>query len=64
MVGGNGPPGLAFNPSDATALTGNPIIELTEGKLPDAPYEVALDVDTADKAGYDVGDRFELVDAG
>ena len=64
VVGGNGPPGLAFNPSGATALTGNPIIEVTDGKLPDAPYQVALDVDTADKAGYDVGDRFDLVTPG
>jgi putative ABC transport system permease protein len=64
VIGGNGPPGLAFNPSGATALTGNPVIELVEGELPDAPYEVALDVDTADKAGYAVGDRFDLVTPG
>ena len=64
VVGGNGPPGLAFNPTGATALTGNPIIELTEGEQPDAPYEVALDEDTADKAGYAVGDTVDLVTPG
>jgi putative ABC transport system permease protein len=64
VVGGNGPPGLAFSPSDAVALTGNPIFALTDGDLPDAPYEVALDEDTADKAGYDIGDTFELATPG
>ncbi|MGH3361467.1 MAG: ABC transporter permease, partial [Nocardioides sp.] len=64
VVGGNGPPGLGMNPTGAVALTGNPVLELTTGKLPDAPYEVALDVDTADKAGYAVGDRFDLVTPG
>ena len=64
VVGGNGPPGLAFNPTGATALTGNPVIALTDGEEPDAPYEVALDVDTADKAGYAIGDTVDLVTPG
>jgi putative ABC transport system permease protein len=64
VVGGNGPPGLASNPSGATALTGNPVTEMTAGRLPDAPFEVALDVDTAEKAGYDVGDRFDVTTPG
>jgi len=64
VVGGNGPPGLAFNPTSATAITGKPIIDLTDGSLPDGPREIALDVATAEKAGYDVGDTVTLVTPG
>ena len=64
VVGGNGPPGLAFNPTEARAITGKQIITLSDGELPDAPNQVALDVATADKAGYDVGDTVTLVTPG
>ena len=64
VVGGNGPPGLAVNYSAATSITGKPIVTLARGELPDAAYEIALDVDTADKAGYDVGDTVPLVTPG
>ncbi len=64
VVGGNGPPGLAFNYTGATNLLGEPIINLTEGAFPDGAAEVALDVDTARKAGYGVGDTVTLVTPG
>ena len=64
VVGGNGPPGLAFNDTGSRAVNGKPIIRLSRGSLPDGPNEVALDVDTADKAGYGVGDRVTLVTPG
>jgi putative ABC transport system permease protein len=64
VVGGNGPPGFAFNDSGARSVNGKPIITLTSGSLPDAPSEIALDVDTARKAGYGVGDRVRLVTPG
>jgi putative ABC transport system permease protein len=64
VVGGNGPPGLAFNTTSARAITGRPIVTLTSGALPDAPGQVALDVDTARKAGYGVGDPVTLVTPG
>ena len=64
VIGGNGPPGLAFNYSGAESLTGKPIIELTRGDLPDAPYEVALDVDTVEKGGFDLGDTITLATPG
>ena len=35
VIGGNGPPGLAFNPTDADSLTGKPILSLIRGELPD-----------------------------
>ncbi len=64
VIGGNGPPGLAFNYSGAESLTGKPIIELTRGDLPDAPREVALDVDTVEKGGFDLGDTITLATPG
>ena len=64
VVGGSGPPGLASNPTDAEAITGKRIITLKDGALPDGPAEVALDVATAEKAGYDVGDTVTLVTPG
>lgn len=64
VVGGNGPPGLAQNPTETQAVTGKPIIAVAQGSLPDAPREVALDVDTADKAGVGVGDTVKLATPG
>jgi putative ABC transport system permease protein len=64
VIGGNGPPGLALNYSGAESLTGKPIIELTRGDLPDAPFEVALDVDTVEKGGFDLGDTITLATPG
>ena len=64
VVGGNGPPGLAFNHTGARSILRKPIITLSSGAYPDAPYEVALDVDTARKADYGVGDTVKLVTPG
>jgi len=64
LVGGNGPPGFASNYSGTRSLTGNPIVELVEGRFPDAPREVALDLDAAEKGGYAVGDTFRLATPG
>ena len=64
VVGGNGPPGLAFNYTGSRSVNGKPIITLTSGAFPDAPGEAALDVDTARKAGYGVGDTVTLVTPG
>ena len=64
VVGGGGPPGLAFNYTGATNLLGKPILRLTSGTLPKGEGQVALDVDTARKAGYQVGDTVTLVTPG
>ncbi len=64
LVGGNGPPGFAFNYGDTVAITGDPILELAEGDLPSGTGEVALELSTAEKAGYEIGDEVELVTAG
>ncbi len=64
LVGGNGPPGLAFNFTRTRAITGEQIIRLSAGTLPSGVGEVALDEGTAQKAGYSVGDRVTLVTPG
>jgi putative ABC transport system permease protein len=64
LVGGNGPPGLAFNYGTTRAITGQQIIRLTSGKLPSGVGQVALDESTAHKAGYSLGDRVTLVTPG
>lgn len=64
LVGGNGPPGLAFNVSDVEAITGDKILTLSSGELPTGPGEINLDIATAAKAGYTVGDDVKLITPG
>ncbi len=64
LIGGNGPPGLGFNYTDMTAITGAPIVSLSQGALPQGPDEIALDESTADKGHYQVGDEVTLVPPG
>lgn len=61
VIGGNGPPGLAFGPTDAKSITDIPVLAVTKGEYPDAPFEVALDKKTADKAEVEIGDEFKIV---
>ena len=56
--------GFAFNYTETRAITGDQIITLTDGDLPEGESEVALDEGTADKAGYEIGDEVELVTPG
>ncbi len=63
VIGGNGPPGLGLSYSGARNIAGRPIITLSAGRLPRAPYQIALDADTARKAGYRLGDRVPLATA-
>jgi putative ABC transport system permease protein len=64
VVGGNGPPGLAFTDNDTTSLTGKKIISYVEGDRPQGTGEIAMDTATAEKAGYTVGDTVKLVTPG
>ncbi|HSV41123.1 MAG TPA: FtsX-like permease family protein, partial [Nocardioidaceae bacterium] len=63
-VGGNGPPGLAFNYSGSHNLKGDEIISLQEGEWPSEGAQVAIDTGSAEKAGYEVGDQVTLVTPG
>jgi putative ABC transport system permease protein len=64
VVSGGGAPGLAFDYGTMTAITGNPIVTITDGKPPVGIHQIALDQQTADKAGYQVGDQVTLVTPG
>lgn len=64
LIGGNGPPGLAFNYNEITAITGDPILSLADGELPDGPDQIAMELGTAGKAGYEIGDEVTLVTPG
>jgi len=64
VIGGNGPPGLANNSTDATSVTGKPILTLVRGSNPDAPKEIALDIDTVEKGGFKIGDEVKLATPG
>ena len=63
-VGGNGPPQLGFSfpeyPDDPQ-LSG---IAIVEGRAPTAEDEVAVDVRTAERGGFGVGDRIDVVTQG
>lgn len=64
VVGGNGPPGLAFNYTGGRNIQGEPILRPVKGEMPSGPGQIALDSGTAEKAGYDVGDTVSLVTPG
>lgn len=60
-VGGNGPPALGGNYTDAPAGHGLAGLQITDGRPPQQEGEIALDSVTADNAGYEVGDTVPLV---
>ncbi len=64
VIGGNGPPGLAINPTEADSLTGKPILSLVRGDYPSGPDQIALDVDAAEKGDFKIGDTVELATPG
>ncbi len=64
VIGGNGPPGLANNPTSATSLTGKPILTVVRGKYPTGPDQIALDVDTVKKGKFKLGDEVKLATPG
>jgi putative ABC transport system permease protein len=64
LVGGNGPPGFGITDVETRAVTGRPVITYVAGKRPTGTSEVAIDVATAEKAGYTVGDEMRLVTPG
>lgn len=64
LIGGFGPPGIGANYTDGPAAKGMQPWTLTVGDWPDAPGEVVLDDKTADKAGYLVGEKVDIVTSG
>ncbi len=64
VVGGQGAPGFGLNFNDAPNAAGETPGALTAGRTPEGPDEIALDVGTAERAGYDIGDTVPIVTAG
>lgn len=63
LVGGTGAPGIAINYTDAPAMTGEPAATIVSGRPPERSGEVVMDTRTAERSGYRVGDRVQLVTA-
>lgn len=64
VVGGQGAPGIWRNVSDAPAAGGVEPLQVLRGRSPRGQDEVALDVATARRAGYALGDQARLVSVG
>lgn len=64
VVGGNGPPGLGLTYTEVRNIAGDRVLEVVQGRPPNGADEVALDVNTANRAGYEVGDTVRLVTPG
>ncbi len=63
VIGAQGAPGMGVNYNDAPAA-GGAGFTLIEGRFPQRAGEIALDSQTAEKAGYTVGDTVPLVTSG
>ncbi len=63
VVGGSGPPAFGGNWSDAPAGHGLEGLVILDGHEPHGAEEVVLDESTADRAGYDLGDKVSIVTA-
>ena len=61
VVGGQGPPAIGGNYSDAPAGHGLPGLALTEGRPPSGPDEVVFDAKTAQRSGYFIGEKVHIV---
>jgi putative ABC transport system permease protein len=63
-VGGNGPPQFGFSFPEFTDDPKLSSISIVEGRAPEAADEIVIDVQTAEKGGFSVGDRITVVTQG
>lgn len=61
VVGGQGAPTLAFNYAEGENMLGEPVLELENGRWPQAAGEVALDASSAERGDYQIGDTVSLI---
>ncbi|WP_210439285.1 ABC transporter permease [Nocardioides xinjiangensis] len=61
LVGGTGAPTLVFNYYDSVNVQGEPVLILEEGAWPERPGEINLDVSSAERGGYEIGDEVTLL---
>ncbi|MEO6143881.1 MAG: FtsX-like permease family protein, partial [Dermatophilaceae bacterium] len=64
VIGGQGAPGIAANYQNAPAGHGLDGLSISSGRAPAKAGEITLDPQTADRAGYQVGDIVPLVTSG
>jgi len=64
LIGGTGAPGFGINWNDAPAGHGIEGLSIVGGTTPQGPSEVALDAWTANEAGYEIGDKVQVVTSG
>ncbi|QIM21828.1 FtsX-like permease family protein [Phycicoccus sp. HDW14] len=64
LVGGGGPPGIAVSYSAGPAANGIPSATLEHGRFPARAGEVVLDVNSAERSGYLLGEQVPLLTAG
>ncbi|KGN30640.1 ABC transporter permease [Knoellia sinensis KCTC 19936] len=64
LIGGFGPPGIGINFTDGPAAKGLEPLTLNAGRWPTAGGEVVVDEKTAEKAGYLIGEKVNLVSSG
>jgi putative ABC transport system permease protein len=61
VVSGFGPPAIGGNWSDAPAGHGLEGLAIIDGHEPHGPDEVVFDERTAERAGYEVGDKVDII---
>ena len=64
VIGAQGAPGIAVNYGEAPAGHGLDGLSISQGRAPAKAGEITLDPQTAEKAGYKVGDIVPLVSSG
>ena len=64
LIGGQGAPGLGLSHNDAPTAAGDPPAKIKVGRWPTRSGEVALDVLSAERAGYRIGDQVILATSG
>jgi len=64
VIGGQGAPGIGASYNDAPAGHGLDAVSIIEGRAPSKAGEITLDPQTAESAGYKVGDIVPLVTSG
>ncbi|MEP6816422.1 MAG: FtsX-like permease family protein, partial [Marmoricola sp.] len=63
VIGGQGPPGFAFNDNVGPAAHGVKPLQVVDGRHPHGPDEVAMDRKTVERAGYFIGEKVRIVSA-
>ncbi|NED94207.1 ABC transporter permease [Phytoactinopolyspora alkaliphila] len=64
VVGVAGAPGVAVNWHDGPSADGETVLEIVEGRAPERAGEVAIDDQTVESTGYELGDEIPMITLG